>query len=171
MHIITTLKCRVLLLSVEFVYGFLIIFMPHPLIGHIIINTFVRRCEIVRAVVDNPGAVVQLNMGLGKTRVIVPMLLLHWRHQDQIVSHIVHACLHAYRTNCLSRHTITLNMAIASHITHHMCSSIWRECASISVLMLCDFNVQVDRTRQMPRHLSCVFSCLSHTHESNLYSS
>lgn len=41
--------------------------------------------SIVKAVIDNPGAVVQLNMGLGKTRVIVPMLLLHWRRAGQLV--------------------------------------------------------------------------------------
>jgi hypothetical protein len=41
--------------------------------------------EIAKEVMNNPGAVVQLNMGLGKTRVIVPMLLLHWRYEKQIV--------------------------------------------------------------------------------------
>ncbi len=40
---------------------------------------------IAQAVIDNPGAVVQLNMGLGKTRVTVPMLVLHWRFSGETV--------------------------------------------------------------------------------------
>ena len=28
--------------------------------------------------IRNPGAILQLNMGEGKTRVIMPMLVLHW---------------------------------------------------------------------------------------------
>eukprot|EP00038_Savillea_parva_P003371 m.124697 g.124697 ORF g.124697 m.124697 type:complete len:1973 (+) comp11157_c2_seq1:733-6651(+) len=40
---------------------------------------------IVNAAINNPGAVTQLNMGLGKTRVIVPLLLLHWRHGNEPV--------------------------------------------------------------------------------------
>ena len=37
---------------------------------------------LVRAVLQEPGAIVQLNMGEGKTRVIVPMLILHWTRRD-----------------------------------------------------------------------------------------
>eukprot|EP00037_Helgoeca_nana_P031742 m.409107 g.409107 ORF g.409107 m.409107 type:complete len:3050 (+) comp28456_c0_seq1:346-9495(+) len=37
---------------------------------------------IVMAALGNPGSVTQLNMGLGKTRVIVPLLLLHWRFSE-----------------------------------------------------------------------------------------
>jgi hypothetical protein len=43
------------------------------------------QCAVVQAVLDNPGAIVQLNMGLGKTRVIVPMLVLHWGAQRKLV--------------------------------------------------------------------------------------
>lgn len=41
--------------------------------------------KIVKEAIDTPGSVMQLNMGLGKTRVIVPMLLLHWRSGNQAV--------------------------------------------------------------------------------------
>ena len=34
--------------------------------------------DVARDLIDNPGAIVQLNMGEGKTRVILPMLILHW---------------------------------------------------------------------------------------------
>jgi hypothetical protein len=40
---------------------------------------------VVQAVLHNPGAIVQLNMGEGKTRVIVPMLVLHWGAQRKLV--------------------------------------------------------------------------------------
>lgn len=34
--------------------------------------------DVALHLIENPGEVIQLNMGEGKTRVIVPMLLLHW---------------------------------------------------------------------------------------------
>lgn len=34
--------------------------------------------EVARKLIKDPGCVVQLNMGEGKTRVILPMLILHW---------------------------------------------------------------------------------------------
>lgn len=34
--------------------------------------------EVAKKLIDDPGCVVQLNMGEGKTRVILPMLILHW---------------------------------------------------------------------------------------------
>ncbi|KAI8807157.1 hypothetical protein BJ742DRAFT_739966 [Cladochytrium replicatum] len=34
--------------------------------------------SIAQHLIDNPGAITQLNMGLGKTRVITPMLILHY---------------------------------------------------------------------------------------------
>ena len=42
--------------------------------------------KIYEAVIDNKqNVVVQLNMGLGKTRVIVPMLIMHWRMSEKAV--------------------------------------------------------------------------------------
>ncbi len=40
---------------------------------------------LARHLLENPGAVVQLNMGEGKTRVILPMLALHWADGAQLV--------------------------------------------------------------------------------------
>ena len=37
--------------------------------------------EIAKEAMTNPGAVVQHNVGLGRKRVIVPMLLLSWRYE------------------------------------------------------------------------------------------
>ncbi|CAE7206919.1 unnamed protein product [Symbiodinium necroappetens] len=34
--------------------------------------------QVAKKLMDDPGSVVQLNMGEGKTRVILPMLILHW---------------------------------------------------------------------------------------------
>ena len=39
----------------------------------------------------HPGAIAQLNMGEGKTRVILPMLALHWADGSRVVGG---ACLH-----------------------------------------------------------------------------
>jgi len=33
----------------------------------------------------NPGAILQLNMGEGKTRVILPMLILHWANGTNLL--------------------------------------------------------------------------------------
>lgn len=47
------------------------------------------QAEVAVHMIDNPGDIVQLNMGEGKTRVILPLLLLHWakpsRHRDAAV--------------------------------------------------------------------------------------
>eukprot|EP00899_Mesostigma_viride_P019524 jgi/Mesvir1/27573/Mv07318-RA.1 len=40
---------------------------------------------VARYMMDHPGAIVQLNMGEGKTRVILPMLALHWANGGNTV--------------------------------------------------------------------------------------
>jgi len=40
---------------------------------------------VAKHIIDNPGSILQLNMGEGKTRVIVPMLALHWGDQKTLV--------------------------------------------------------------------------------------
>ena len=61
---------------------------------------------VARHLMDNPGAICQLNMGEGKTRVILPMLALHWAKGDRLVSGgetaCLPACLPACLLNCLS---------------------------------------------------------------------
>jgi hypothetical protein len=42
--------------------------------------------DIVQHLLAKPGAIMQLNMGEGKTRVILPMLALHWADGKQVVS-------------------------------------------------------------------------------------
>ena len=38
--------------------------------------------DVAKKLMDDPGSVVQLNMGEGKTRVILPMLILHWARRN-----------------------------------------------------------------------------------------
>jgi hypothetical protein len=42
--------------------------------------------DIAQHLLANPGAIMQLNMGEGKTRVILPMLALHWADGKRVVS-------------------------------------------------------------------------------------
>lgn len=37
-----------------------------------------KQYDVAKSLIDNPGAIVQLNMGEGKTRVILPLLILYW---------------------------------------------------------------------------------------------
>lgn len=51
--------------------------------------------KVARHLIDNPGAILQLNMGEGKTRVIMPMLILHWADGANLVRlHILTPLLH-----------------------------------------------------------------------------
>jgi hypothetical protein len=42
--------------------------------------------DIAQHLLANPGAIMQLNMGEGKTRIILPMLALHWADGNRVVS-------------------------------------------------------------------------------------
>ena len=42
---------------------------------------------VAKHLIDNPSAIVQLNMGEGKTRVILPMLAMHWGDGTKLVSY------------------------------------------------------------------------------------
>ncbi|MEW5310745.1 MAG: hypothetical protein WDW38_002512 [Sanguina aurantia] len=64
---------------------------------------------IANTLINNPGAIAQLNMGEGKTRVILPMLLLHWADGSRVV-----------RLNFLT----TLLGEAYSHLHNHMCASM-----------------------------------------------
>ncbi len=44
-----------------------------------------QQYAVARHLMSNPGAIVQLNMGEGKTRVILPMLALHWADGSRLV--------------------------------------------------------------------------------------
>jgi hypothetical protein len=50
-----------------------------------------QQFTIAREIIKNPNAILQLNMGEGKTRVILPMLILHWAydrecaHDNQVI--------------------------------------------------------------------------------------
>lgn len=50
--------------------------------------------ETAQHLMTHPGAIMQLNMGEGKTRVILPMLALHWAaHKEYVVSEGCHQCV------------------------------------------------------------------------------
>ena len=70
----------------------------------IVAQGIIDRC----AAGDGPGPIVQLNMGEGKTRVILPMLVLHWARGDTVVrlnvlSPLMHEALgYMHRRLCAS---------------------------------------------------------------------
>jgi hypothetical protein len=41
--------------------------------------------HVAQLLMQQPGAIAQLNMGEGKTRVILPMLALHWADGNKLV--------------------------------------------------------------------------------------
>jgi hypothetical protein len=41
--------------------------------------------RVAACLMEHPGSIVQLNMGEGKTRVILPMLILHWADGHNLV--------------------------------------------------------------------------------------
>ena len=45
--------------------------------------------QVVQSLIDNEGAITQLNMGEGKTRVMLPMLVLHWGSRARQVDAVV----------------------------------------------------------------------------------
>eukprot|EP01051_Picozoa_sp_SAG22_P001908 SAG22_NODE_79_length_21845_cov_17.798538_10_plen_1328_part_00 len=54
-----------------------------------------KQYAIARCLIENPGAIAQLNMGEGKTRVILPMLMLLWADSKRLVRiHILSQLLH-----------------------------------------------------------------------------
>lgn len=63
--------------------------------------------EIAQHLVSHPGAIVQLNMGEGKTRVILPMLALHWAADKK---HVV--SVHCNRCKMFSTTSICLSMVM-----------------------------------------------------------
>jgi hypothetical protein len=63
--------------------------------------------QVVRQLLDEPGSMVQLNMGLGKTRVLVPMLVLEWASKDwltrlNVLPQIIHEAIEFYRKSLVS---------------------------------------------------------------------
>ena len=59
---------------------------PEWLVFEVENNLQIRPCqyELAHYLIDHPGAISQLNMGEGKTRVIIPMLLLYFRYDHTI---------------------------------------------------------------------------------------
>ena len=42
-----------------------------------------QQYKVAKHLIDHPGDIVQLNMGLGKTRVIILMLIMHWALSEE----------------------------------------------------------------------------------------
>ncbi|PNH12759.1 hypothetical protein TSOC_000243 [Tetrabaena socialis] len=64
---------------------------------------------VAKQLMGDPGAIAQLNMGEGKTRVILPKLVLHWANGTHLV-----------RLNFLS----TLLDEAYGHLHNHLCASV-----------------------------------------------
>ena len=95
--------------------------------------------EVARTMIDNPASLVQLNMGQGKTRVIVPMLVLHWSDGSQLVR--VHALT-----------------AIMGELAEHLQASLTDSVNACRVFLQPfhrDVELDVDRVRAM--HASLVY--------------
>ncbi|KAL3918407.1 MAG: hypothetical protein SGILL_004248, partial [Bacillariaceae sp.] len=63
--------------------------------------------KVVRQLLDEPGSMVQLNMGMGKTRVLVPMLILEWASTEwltrlNVLPQILHEAVEYYRKALVS---------------------------------------------------------------------
>ena len=60
---------------------------PKWLVFEVVARLQIRPVQyrVARTLMDTPGAVAQLNIGEGKTRVIVPMLVLHWADGATVV--------------------------------------------------------------------------------------
>eukprot|EP00434_Breviolum_minutum_P034401 symbB.v1.2.030448.t1/scaffold3429.1/size56941/4 len=71
--------------------------------------------QVAKKLLDDPGAVVQLNMGEGKTRVILPMLILHWAGSQRDEQRLLR---------------ITALSSLISELFHfmhrHLCASVLR---------------------------------------------
>lgn len=51
--------------------------------------------KVAKFLIDDPGKLVQLNMGEGKTRVIVPMLVLYWATGGRVIRlHVLSSLIH-----------------------------------------------------------------------------
>eukprot|EP00798_Chlamydomonas_sp_ICE-L_P016735 gene16735-23007_t len=68
-----------------------------------------QQYAVARRLIHEPGAIAQLNMGEGKTRVILPMLVLHLAKGKHVV-----------RLNFLS----TLLSEAGAHLHNHICASV-----------------------------------------------
>eukprot|EP00899_Mesostigma_viride_P005241 jgi/Mesvir1/14718/Mv05368-RA.1 len=73
---------------------------------------------VARHMIHNPGSIVQLNMGEGKTRVILPMLALHWADGTNTVRlNLLSSLLdeaHDYLHNCLCAGVLGRRLTILS---------------------------------------------------------
>ena len=65
--------------------------------------------SIIKGIGNNTGPIIQLNMGEGKTRVILPMLILHWRKSEKLI-----------RLNFLS----SLIQEAFNYLQQNLCSSV-----------------------------------------------
>eukprot|EP00878_Enallax_costatus_P005957 GHUV01006249.1.p1 GENE.GHUV01006249.1~~GHUV01006249.1.p1 ORF type:complete len:2036 (+),score=737.34 GHUV01006249.1:1069-7176(+) len=95
--------------------------------------------DIAEHLITHPGAIMQLNMGEGKTRVILPMLALHWAGSKK----------HVVRLNFLS----TLLHEAYSHLHQHLSASV------LGVkLLLMPFHRDVTLTPQTARAMRAAVS-------------
>ncbi|CAM9896127.1 unnamed protein product, partial [Ectocarpus fasciculatus] len=102
------------------------------------------QAEVALHMIDNPGDIVQLNMGEGKTRVILPLLVLHWttHRQDAAVVRL---------------HFLSALIGEAFDFLHHALTGSLLQCA----LFLLPFNRDVNLTLAGARAMrGCLERCL-----------
>ncbi|CAM9957051.1 unnamed protein product, partial [Ectocarpus sp. 4 AP-2014] len=102
------------------------------------------QAEVALHMIDHPGDIVQLNMGEGKTRVILPLLVLHWttHRQDAAVVRL---------------HFLSALIGEAFDFLHHALTGSLLGCA----LFLLPFNRDVNLTLAGARAMrGCLERCL-----------
>lgn len=94
------------------------------------------QAEVARHMIDNPGDIVQLNMGEGKTRVILPLLVLHWAipSEDAAVVRL---------------HFLGALIGEAFEYLHHILTGTLLECPLFLMPFNRDISLTLDRAQAM----------------------
>ena len=110
-----------------------------------------EQVKVVQHLINNPGHVIQLNMGLGKTRIITPMLVMYYSfHKDKAGNYLRDK---ATRLNFLS----ALYEEAYSYLCNQLCASILG--IRIYALPFCrDFKLDVSSISTM---IMAIESCCS----------
>eukprot|EP00798_Chlamydomonas_sp_ICE-L_P016685 gene16685-22945_t len=103
-----------------------------------------KQYAVAKRLIQEPGAIAQLNMGEGKTRVILPMLVLHLAKGKHLV-----------RLNFLS----TLLSEAGAHLQNHICASVLGRKVFIQ-----PFNRDVELTAS---NVKAMTACLLHCQRSD----
>lgn len=90
--------------------------------------------ETARTMMENPALLVQLNMGEGKTKVIVPMLVLHWADGTQVVQvNALSSILRELQEHMQQHLTASLLMCKVFMLPFHR--NVQLDCAAVNAMI------------------------------------